>query len=80
MLEKRFEISTKVIGKASEEGAVQEANVLNRVIRIDKGGWSYEEDQRHAELLIRQLGLQGAKSVGTPGEGEPWLEDKMASR
>ena len=51
--------------------------MLDRVIRIDKEGWSYEADQRHAELLIQQLGLQGAKSVNTPGEGEkPWLEDK----
>eukprot|EP00974_Lingulodinium_polyedra_P040502 3889576-Lingulodinium_polyedra.AAC.1 len=61
LLEKRFEISTKVIGKMVEQGEVQEAKVLNRVIRIDREGWSYEADQRHAELLIRQLGLRGAK-------------------
>ena len=66
-----------MIGTNSEQGEVQEAKVLNRVIRIDKEGWSYEADQRHAYLLIDQLHLQGAKSVSTPGEGEkPWLEDK----
>ena len=44
--------------------------MLNRTIRYDKetGVLEYEADQRHAELIIRTLGLENAKPVSTPGE------------
>ena len=78
LLAKRFEISTKILGVMLEQGDVQEAKVLNRVIRVDHEGWHYEVDQRHAELLIKQLGLTEAKGVSTPGEGDkPWMEEKV---
>ena len=77
VLEARFEISTTVIGSNQKAGEVQEAKVLNRIIRMDKDGWHYEADQRHAELIIKTLNLEGAKSVQTPGEEEkPWLEEE----
>ena len=31
-------------------------------------GWEYEPDQMHAELVVRGLGLEGAKEVATPWE------------
>ena len=64
----RFEIKTKVIGNGQREEA--EARVLNRMIRITDEGWEHEPDQRHAELIISGLRLEGAKAVGTPGENE----------
>ncbi len=48
---------------------------LNRVIRWTEGGLEYEADPRHAELIIKQLGLEEAKEVATPGEKEEAPED-----
>ena len=73
-LERRFEIKTKVVGMGPEE--VQEERVLNRIIRVTRDGWEYEADQRHAELLIKGMHLEGAKGVKGPGEDEkPWEEE-----
>ena len=47
---------------------VQEARVLNRVLRCTNEGWEYEADQRHAELLIAAMSLEQAKAVSTAGE------------
>ena len=64
---------------------VEEARLLNRIIRRTKEGWEYEADQRHAELIVKGPGLEDAKAVATPAEGErPWLaeedEEKLGSR
>ena len=76
VLKKRFEISTIIIGTRS--GEVKEAKILNRVIRVDEEGWNYEADQRHAELIIKAMNLEGAKGVSSPGEDEkPWKEEEL---
>merc|ERR1712086_1148632 len=67
-LESRFEIKTSVIGTGV--GEVREARVLNRIVRITELGWEYEPDQRHAEIIVEQLGLKDAKPVETPTEEE----------
>ena len=41
--------------------------VLNRVLRWEPSGLVYEPDQRHAEVIIRELGLENAGSVLIPG-------------
>ena len=53
-----------------EDGDGTELCMLNRTIWYDKetGVLEYEADQRHAELIIRTLGLENAKPVSTPGE------------
>ena len=65
---KRFEVKTKVIGTG--EGEVSEARVLSRIIRVSEQGWEYEGDQRHAELIVKALSLENAKSVSTPSEDQ----------
>ena len=45
--------------------------VLNRIVRITDGGLLYEADPRHAEMLIKSLNLEDAKSVVTPGIKPP---------
>lgn len=60
VLEGRFEIQTKVVGHDGD--LLREARVLNRIIRATVGGWEYEPDQRHAELLVKGLGLHEAKA------------------
>ena len=63
-LESRFEIKTSVIGTGV--GEVREARVLNRILRITERGWDYEPDQRHAEIIVEQLGLKDARQSKRP--------------
>ena len=44
----------------------REIRVLNRVLRWTQGGIEYEPDQRHAELVVRELELEGSKPVSSP--------------
>ncbi len=48
-------------------GDAKEARALNRVITWHEDRIEYEADPRQAEKLIAECGLNGAKSVGTPG-------------
>ena len=77
-LESRFEIRTSVIGTGV--GEVREARVLNRILRITELGWEYEPDQRHAEMIVEQLGLKDAKPVETPTEEEKSGKRKKTNR
>ena len=65
-MEKRFEIKTKIVGMSENES--QEERILNRVLRVTESGWELEADQRHADILVRQLNLENAKPVSTPSE------------
>ena len=67
-LEGRFEIKTQAIGRG--DGEVTEARVLSRIIRATDEGWEYEADQRHAELIIKEMNLSEAKGVKGPAEDE----------
>ena len=44
----------------------REIRVLNRVLRWTFEGIEYEPDQRHAELVVKDLELEGAKPVSSP--------------
>ena len=52
--------------------------VLNKIIRITAEGVEYEADQRHVELVVKQLNLEKANSVVTPVEEE--VESKEADK
>ncbi len=42
--------------------------ILNRVVEWSEEGISYEADQRHAEINVKHLGLEGeSRSMCTPG-------------
>ena len=47
---------------------MSEARLLGRVVRCSSQGWELEADQRHAERIIAELGLEAANSVATPCE------------
>ena len=64
VLRKRFEISTNVIGH--EDGDEKQMKTLNRIITVEPNGYTYEPDSRHAELIIKELGLKDAKAVSSP--------------
>ena len=44
--------------------------MLNRILAWTDGGLTYEADPRHAEIIIRDLGLEACKPVTTPGARE----------
>ena len=63
-MQERYDIKLDVLGP--DEGQQREVKILNRILRWTDGGLEYEADQRHAELLIKEMGLQGSKSAVTP--------------
>ena len=72
----RFTVKDNIVGSRSDLGELHETRVLNRIIRWTQKGWEYEADQRHAELIVREMGMESAKSVKTPGEDVPaWKLD-----
>ena len=82
ILTKRYEIKTQRLGEGKTkagEPKQKEGQVLNRVVRITKDGWELEADLRHAELVVKQLGLTDGNSVSSPGvatNGPKSLEDE----
>ena len=41
--------------------------ILNRIVTLTPKGIEYESDQRHAEIIVKQMGLkEGSKAVATP--------------
>ena len=74
---KTCEISTQVVGMG--EGEAREGKVLIRIIRVDKDGCFFEADQRHAEIIVKQMGMVEAKASATLGEdAKPWEEEEDA--
>ena len=83
-LESRFEIKSQVMGPGAVsamsrhvgvgdpdfEKESTEGRVLNRVIRWTEYGWEMEPDQRHVDILVKDLDLQESKPVSIPGEVE----------
>jgi hypothetical protein len=68
-LEKKFDFKTSVLGEGP--GDQREVKVLNRVLRLTEEGIEYEADPRHAELIVRGMGMTDAKGVSTAGVDEP---------
>ncbi len=64
----KYEIKDKIIGPAMR--MCKEARILNRTIRWTNEGIEYEPDRRHADLIIKEVIPEGAKSVTTPGTDE----------
>ena len=57
-----------VDGKGPQPHDSKSIRILNRVTTWSNEGITYEADQRHAEILIYDMGLSNeSKSVGTPG-------------
>ena len=59
----RFTVKDKIVGSRADLGEIQEARILNRILRRTSQGWEYEADQRHAELIIRGMNLEMQKQL-----------------
>ncbi len=65
-LEEHYEITkTGRLGPGPKDN--KEVRVLNRMVRWTPGGLEYEADPRQGEKLLRDVKLDGSRSVGTPG-------------
>ena len=63
---KCFEIKVRgILGPDNRDE--KEIRILNRIVRWTQDGIEYEADQRHAEIIIKELGLEASTSVNTPG-------------
>ena len=60
----KYDIKMDILGP--EEGQEQYVKILSRVIRWTDEGLEYEADQRHADLLIKEMKMEEVKGVGTP--------------
>ena len=60
-----------------EEGQEKEVNILSRVIRWTSTGLEYEADQRHADLLVKEMKVSEVRSARTPMASQS--EDKVGS-
>jgi hypothetical protein len=60
-MKKKYELKSQILGP--EKVCHQEVRILNRVVRWTQQGIEYEPDQRHAEMVVKDLGLEGAKPL-----------------
>ena len=64
-LSDKYKIKTEQLGH--EEGKDAEIGILNKVERMTEAGIELEADPRHAELVIKELGLKSARPSLVPG-------------
>ena len=54
--------------------------MLNGIRSVEENGYTYEADARHAELLIRDLGLEEARSFISPASDERFESEGFLDR
>ena len=64
LLKGKYECKSTLIGPGP--GAQPEGRILGRIITYYDWGIQYEADPVHAETILRELGLESARSVGSP--------------
>jgi hypothetical protein len=76
-IQRRMEVKCKQRLRRGEQGAVR---ILNRIVSSTDEGLEYEADQRHAEIIMKELGLtKESKGLSTPGvqEGKEEVRDEQ---
>ena len=65
VVQQRMEVKFKGRLERGKPGAVR---ILNRIVTVTENGLEYEADQRRAEILMREKGVdEGCEGVVTPG-------------
>ena len=65
-LQNKYKLKVEVLGDG--KGCTQEVRILNKIVRHTKKGIELEADPRHAEIVIRDLGIEGeSRASRTPG-------------
>ena len=63
-VKQKFELTTETLG--GEKGESKEVSFLGRRIRWKENGIEIEGDPKHAEILIKEWGLERGTKVETP--------------
>ena len=64
MLKVKFEITTDIT--VHEEESKKQIEVLKRFISVKDGVHTYKVDVRHSDIIVKEFGLQGAKTLSRP--------------
>ena len=74
-LKKRYQVKRRALlgPDASDD---KEIRILNRLVEWKEHETTYEADPRHAEIVIKSLGLESAKAVISPGTAELSRDDE----
>ena len=64
-LEDKYKLKVETLGDGSKDK--KEIRILNKVVRYTSKGIELEADPRHAEIVIKELGLKNAKANKVPG-------------
>ncbi len=68
-----MEVKLKERLETRRPGAVR---ILSRIVTVASGGLEYEADQRHPEILMKDMGIdEGSKGVATPGSNSEGGQD-----
>ena len=59
-----------MFGPDESKGEEQQVAILGRMLEWTEDGITYEADPRHVEMLVRDLKVDGMKTVVTPGVKE----------
>ena len=51
----------------ADQGYVKEVKILNNIVRLTSAGVELEADPRHAELVVRELGVEKCRTTKVPG-------------
>ena len=72
-LEDKYKIKVETL--SGDAGDVQEVKILNKIVRWTDTGVELEADPRHAEIVIRELGLTSAALSKVPGVKPPKIDE-----
>eukprot|EP00435_Cladocopium_sp_Y103_P039764 s3333_g10.t1 len=74
---------TKVLPRIGPEqwgGQAQQGSHLHRIIKWTGTGFTWEADPKYVDILVSELGLQGAKGVDTPSSKDTGKGDRTADK
>ena len=64
-LSEKYIIKTEMLG--ADTGDVKEVKILIKIVRLTGEGVELEADPRHAELVVRELGVGNCRTTRVPG-------------
>jgi hypothetical protein len=77
-LRSKYKIKTETLGGCA--GDKKEVKILNKIVRYTDNSLELEADPRHAELIVRELGLEGCRPSKTPGSKAVAEQRKSSSQ
>ena len=67
-LEQKYELSGQILGDGPEEA--KEVTYLGRKIKWNSWGLEYEADIKHAQDIVKLMGISKGRAVVTPGQAD----------